>query len=154
MAGADRYHPRLTRGFLEYAQHRGFVPDPARAYHPQDKPKVERGISYVRERFFKGACFVGIEDMRSRADTWCTQVAGRRIHGTIRRKPLEVFDQEESSCLSDFDGEPYEIGHWHTAKVQHDHHVQAKYALYSIPQHLELAGIQVEISIERSLLRI
>ncbi len=38
VAGADRYKPRLTRGFLQYAQHRGFVPDPARAYHPKDKP--------------------------------------------------------------------------------------------------------------------
>ena len=67
------------------------MPDPARAYHPQDKPKVERGISYVRERFFKGARFAGLADMRSRAGEWCTQVAGQRTHGTIRRQPLTVF---------------------------------------------------------------
>ena len=119
-----------------------------------DKPRVERGISYVRERFFKGADFVGLGDMRSRAGTWCTQVAGQRIHGTIRRKPLEVFKREESTGLSGFDREPYEIGHWHTAKVQRDHHVQAKYALYSIPGHLDLVGKKVEICIERSLVRI
>ena len=117
VAGADRYKPRLTRGFLQYAQHRGFVPDPARSHHPQDKPRVERGISFVRERFFKGSRFAGIEDMRSRARTWCTQVAGRRTHGTTRRQPLAVFSQEEVTCLSGFDGEPYEVGHWHTAKV-------------------------------------
>src|SRR3972149_2979482 len=33
---------RLTRGFLEYAQHRGFIADPTRPGHPKDKPKVER----------------------------------------------------------------------------------------------------------------
>ncbi len=154
VAGADRYRPRLTRGFLQYAQHRGFVPDPARAHHPQDKPRVERGIAYVRERFFKGTRFAGIEDMRSRAESWCTQVAGQRTHGTIRRQPLAVFLQEELSCLSASEGKPYEVGHWHTAKVGRDHHVQAKYALYSVPQHLELAGRQVEIGIERSLVRI
>lgn len=32
--------------------------------------------------------------------------------------------------------------------------MQAKYALYSVPQHLGLAGCQVEIGIERSLVRI
>ena len=43
VAGADPLHPHFTQGFLEYAQHRGFIPDPARKSHPQDKPKVERG---------------------------------------------------------------------------------------------------------------
>ena len=60
VAGPDPLHPRLTRGFLEYSQHRGFVADPARARHPKDKPKVERGVSYVRERFFKGGDFDGL----------------------------------------------------------------------------------------------
>ena len=154
VAGADHYKPRLTRAFLEYAQHRGFIPDPTRSYRPQDKPKVERGISYVRNRFFKGAQFVGIEDMRFRSRAWCTQVAGQRIHGTIHQKPLEVFTREESTCLADFDGNPYEVGHWHTATVQRDHHVQAKYALYSVPDHLGLVGKQVEIRIDGSLLKI
>ena len=53
VAGPDPLHPRLTRGFLEYSQHRGFVADPARVRHPKDKPKVERSVSYVRERPFK-----------------------------------------------------------------------------------------------------
>ena len=54
VAGAYALHPRLTRGFIEYSQHRGFICDPARVRHPKDKPKVERGVQYVRERFFKG----------------------------------------------------------------------------------------------------
>ena len=53
LAGPDALHPRLTRGFLEYAQHRSVICDPARVRHPKDKPKVERDIQYVRERFFK-----------------------------------------------------------------------------------------------------
>ena len=54
VAGADALHPRLTRGFLEYSQHRGFIADPAWVRHPKDKPRVERGVQYVRERFFQG----------------------------------------------------------------------------------------------------
>ena len=55
----DPLHPRFTRGFLEYSQHRGFIADEARTRHPKDKPKVERGVQYVRERFFKGGDFHG-----------------------------------------------------------------------------------------------
>ena len=59
VAGADALHPVFTRGFLEYSQRRGFIADAARVRHPKDKPKVERGVQYVRERFFKGRCIQG-----------------------------------------------------------------------------------------------
>jgi transposase len=39
-AGPDPLQPRLTRGFLEYSQARGFLVDPARVRHPRDKPHV------------------------------------------------------------------------------------------------------------------
>ena len=57
VAGADALHPVFTRGFLEYSQRRGFIADAARVRHPKDKPKVERGVQYVRERLFKGGSF-------------------------------------------------------------------------------------------------
>ena len=87
----DPLHPHLTRGFLQYAQHRGFIVEPARKGHPKDKPKVERGVPYVRERFFKGGDFRDLDDVREQAVRWCRDVAGLRIHGTTRRKPLVVF---------------------------------------------------------------
>ena len=117
VAGADPLHPRLTRGFLEYSQHRGFVADPARARHPKDKPKVERAVSYVRERFFKGGDFSGVAHLRVEAQRWCLEVAGMRIHGTTRRQPLVVFRDQERAALLPWDGDPYEITHWRTAKV-------------------------------------
>src|SRR2546429_1991513 len=40
VANADAVNPRLTREWLEYAQARGFVTDPARVRHPRDKPRV------------------------------------------------------------------------------------------------------------------
>ena len=125
VAGADALHPRLTRGFLEYSQHRGFICDPARARHPKDKPKVERGVQYVRERFFKGGSFSSFSHLREEAARWCRDVAGRRVHGTTRRQPLAVFQDEERQALAPWDGEPYEITHWRTVKVHPDHHVAA-----------------------------
>ena len=91
VAGADALHPVFTRGFLEYSQRRGFIADAARVRHPKDKPKVERGVQYVRERLFKGGSFEGLPHLRSEAQLWCRDVAGLRIHGTTHRKPLVVF---------------------------------------------------------------
>ena len=154
VAGADSLHPRLTRGFLEYSQHRGFITDPARVRHPRDKPKVKRGVQYVRERFFKGSEFRDLSHLRNEAARWCRDVAGRRIHGATRRQPLQVFLDEERQALAPWDGEPYEVTHWRTAKVHPDHHVAGQYALYSVPSTRCPPGQQVEIGLGLKLVRI
>ena len=154
VAGADALHPKLTRGFLEYSQHRDFITDPARVRHPRDKPRVERSIQYVRERFFKGAEFRDLSHLRDEAARWCRDVAGQRIHGTTRRKPLQVFLDEEREALSPWDGDPYEVTHWRMAKVHPDHHVACQYALYSVPSSLCPPGQKVEIGLGSKLVRI
>ena len=154
VAGADALHPRLTRGFIEYSQHRGIICDPARVRHPKDKPKVERSVQYVRERFFKGGEFRGLTDIREQAARWCRDVAGQRVHGTTRRQPLAVFLDEERDALTPWDGESYEITNWRTVKVHPDHHVACQYALYSVPSSLCPPGQQVEIGLGSKLVRI
>ena len=154
LAGADALHPRLTRGFLEYSQHRGFIADPARVRHPKDKPKVERGVQYVRERFFKGGDFRDLSDVRAQAASWCRDVAGRRIHGTTRRQPLAVFLAEERQALTSWDGELYEMTQWRTVKVHPDHHVSCQYAPYSVPSSMCPPGQQVEVGLASKLVRI
>ncbi len=149
VAGADALHPRLTRGFLEYARHRGFITDPARVRHLRDKPRVERSIPYVRERLFKGGDFRDVVDLRSAARSWCLEVAGQRIHGTTRRRPLEVFLKEELPLLAPWDGEPYEVPDWRTATVHPDHHIACQYALYSVPSMACPPGQKVEVQLCR-----
>ena len=154
VAGADALHPRFTRGFLEYARHRGFITDPARVRHPRDKPRVERSIPYVRERLFKGGDFRDVVDLRSAARSWCLEVAGQRIHGTTRRRPLEVFREEELPLLSPWDGEPYEVPDWRTATVHPDHHIACQYALYSVPSTACPPRQKVEVQLGSKLVRI
>jgi transposase len=81
---ADATDPKLNDAFREYAQARGFVVDPARIRSPRDKPRVERCVAYARANFFAGEDFQNLGDCRVRAEQWCQQVAGLRIHGTTR----------------------------------------------------------------------
>ena len=150
----DPLHPRFTKGFLEYSQHRGFIADAARTRHPKDKPKVERGVQYVRERFFKGGDFHGLPHLRAESQRWCLRVAGMRIHGTTRKQPLVVFQDEERDTLLPWDGEPYEIADWRNAKVHPDHHIQCQQALYSVPSDVCPPGQQVEIRVDSKLVHI
>jgi hypothetical protein len=81
---ADRYTPGIDRVFLEYAQFRGFVVDPAIVRHATGKPKVERGIPYCREDFFRGEVFHDVAEMRTRAVAWCRDIAGTLSAWTLR----------------------------------------------------------------------
>ncbi len=154
VVGADPLNPRLTRGFLEYAQHRGFIADPARPGHPKDKPKIEKNVPYVRERFFKGGQFKGMADLREQGRKWCLDTAGQRVHGTTRRLPLVVFQEEERVKLLPYDGEPYDVPDWHEAKVHPDHHIYYRYAIYSAPYNTCPPGTKLEVRGDSKLVRL
>ena len=97
--GADPLEPRFNQAFVEYAQARGFMIDPARVRSPQDKPRVERQVQFVRGSFFAGETFIDLADAQRRAETWCRERAGLRIHGTTQQRPAEVFAAEEQPRL-------------------------------------------------------
>lgn len=154
VAGADALNPVLTRGFLEYSQARGFLVDPARVRHPKDKPHTERNVQYVRERFWKGGSFIDLADVRAQAKQWCLEVAGQRVHGTTRKLPLVVFQDEERPKLLPYDGVPYDVPTWAQLTVHPDHHISYQYALYSVPASRCPPGTRVEIRADRAHIRI
>lgn len=150
--GADPLDPRLNQAFVEYAQARGFVVDPARVRCPQDKPRVERQVQFVRGSFFAGEDFVDLADAQRRAETWCRQRAGLRVHGTTQHRPAEVFAAEEAPRLLPAPTALYDVPIYATAKVHRDHHIEIARSLYSIPG--ALIGARVEVRADRSLVRI
>lgn len=89
--GADPIEPRFNEAFVEYAQARGFVIDPARVRSPQDKPRVERVVPYVRNNFFAGETFIDLADAQRRVEVWARERAGMRVHGTTQTRPAEHF---------------------------------------------------------------
>ena len=149
---ADATDPRFNAAFLEYAQARGFVVDPARVRSPRDKAKVERSVQFVRESFFRGEEFRDIADAQGRADAWCRGRAGMRVHGTTQARPLEVFEAKELPVLLPAPEGPYDLPVYAKPKVHLDHHVEVAKALYSVPGGL--IGERVQARADRHLVRI
>jgi transposase len=133
---ADSLTPQFSVGWLEYSQARGFVTDPTRVRSPQDKPRVERVVQYVRGNFFAGEEFVDLADAQARAETWCAHKAGLRIHGSTCAQPAVVFAEREAALLLPAPTGCYQIPIYAEVKVHRDYHVQIAKALYSIPEHL------------------
>ncbi|MBA3631058.1 MAG: IS21 family transposase [Actinobacteria bacterium] len=148
---ADATNPRINDTFYEYAQARGFVIDPARVAHPKDKPRVERGVSYVRESFFKGEDFKDLSEAQHRAPEWCLNEAGLRIHGTTKARPAEVFSTEERALLLPAPDRLYDLPHHSEPKVHPDHHIAVLNALYSMPT--EFVGKHVKVRADSQLVK-
>jgi len=133
---ADATNPCFNDTFIEYAQSRGFVVDPARVRHPKDKPKVERAVQYVRGSFFSGEQFLNLSDAQRRAERWCSDVAGMRVHGTTQLRPIEDFRAREAELLLALPGAAYDIPVWAGPKVHRDFHCEVARSLYSVPYGL------------------
>jgi transposase len=133
---ANPTEPRFNQAFVEYAQSRGFLIDPARVRRPQDKPRVERVVPYVRASFFAGERFIDRDDAQRRAREWCVNKAGMRIHGTTQCRPAELFALEEAPRLLPAPTTRYDVPVYAKPKVHRDHHIEVAKALYSIPGNL------------------
>jgi transposase len=150
---ADRLEPRFNREWLEYAQARGLVVDPARVRSPQDKGRVENGVKFVQVSFFAGEQFAaGLDDAQRQVEDWCRVRAGMRVHGTTRQRPAEVFARVEAAALLPPPGQPYRVPAWSEAKVQRDFSVRTQNAFYSVPYRL--AGQQVTVRADGTLVKI
>jgi transposase len=135
---AHPLEPRLNRGFLEYAQTRGFVIDATRVRTPTDKARVERAVRTVSEDCFGGEVLHTIDEARERAVRWSLDEYGAKRQGTTRRLPYEHFVAEEQPVLQQRPAptERYDVPLWAEPKVHRDQHAQVAKALYSLPRTL------------------
>lgn len=145
VAHPDALSHRLSESFNDYAQDRGLFVDPARIRSPKDKARVENQVPYVRESWFAGEVFESLDDARQRAEVWCREVAGRRIHGTTRKVPLEVFESIEKATMRPAPTAPYDVPLWTEATVHPDHHIQVARALYSAPTRYLQKKVRVRV---------
>lgn len=128
--------PVVQRSYREFAEHYGFLIAPCRVRTPRHKGKVESGVHYVQRSFLAGRDFRDITDARERLLTWVLDVAGQRIHGTTRQKPLEAFQSREQDALLPLPAADYDMGTWKCLKLHRDCHVVLDGAFYSAPHRL------------------
>lgn len=148
---ANFYEPVYQGMYKSFADYYGFKAMPCRIYRPNDKGKVESGIKYVKNNFFAGRKFDSGRDCDIRLRAW-TETANRRIHGTTRKVPVEVFQKEEKERLLSLPLTPYQMPRVGSRRVYHDCHIFVEYNYYSVP--FEYVGKDVDIELTESLLRV
>jgi transposase len=130
----DLYDPKINRAYAELAAHYGALVDPARAFKPKDKARVERPMPYVRDSFWRGREWASLEAMRAEARRWSTEVAGaRECRPLDGAAPAAVFAAVEAAALAPLPAAPFVLATWSAAKIGPDIHAKVGATLYSLP---------------------
>jgi transposase len=130
-------NPEVQRAYRECAEHYGFLIAPCRPRTPEHKGKVEQGgVHYVKRNFLAGRKPSAIGDANQAVLQWCEPVAGQRIHGTTKQKPLLRFRTVEQAALRPLPGMPYEPSAWKHVKLPRDCYLVFEQAFYSAPYSL------------------
>jgi len=123
----------LSVPYRKLAQHYGFIISPCRPYTPTHKGKVEKGVDYVKRGFCDGEIWTDLADMNIRIRRWTREVAGTRIHGTTKKRPIEDFREVEQNELKALPAQPLNYTTASRQKLSNDLHIQIEDNWYSAP---------------------
>ena len=130
------HEPVAQRSYREFAEHYDFLISPCRVRTPEHKGKVESGVKYVKRNFLAGREFRDLTEANRKLLEWVERIAGTRIHGTTKERPLARFLEVEKQALTPLPAVPFDMGEWKKAKLHPDCHVVVDGAYYSAPHRL------------------
>jgi transposase len=96
-ACVDRWEagrPVFNNQYLEFSTHYRFRPLTIRPGRPQENLKVERPFYYLEKSFLNGREFRDLSDLKKQLQQWLTHTNDVRIHGTTRRRPIDMYIEE------------------------------------------------------------
>ncbi len=144
---ANRYEPQLNDSVLDFARHYGCSVLPARAYHPQDKAKVELSVQLVerwilarlRKREF--ATVPEVNDAMAPLLEHLNTRAFQKLPGCR----ASVFAEIDAPALMALPQQAWEWAVFKTARVHIDSHIEFEGHRYSVPH--ALVGMALEMRI-------
>ena len=151
---ANRYEPQLNDTVLDFARHYGCSVLPARAYHPQDKAKVELSVQLVerwilaRLRKTEFTTVHEVNDAMAPLLEYLNQRAFQKLPGCR----ASVFAEIDAPALMALPVQPWEWAVFKTVRVHIDSHIEFEGHRYSVPH--ALVGMALELRVTASTLEV
>jgi len=144
--GEVLWHPR----FADFARHYGFKPFACKPKDPDRKGKKEKSFRLLCDDFLKGSQFASFDDLNARLRLWLdhTPEAGNlRLHGTTRRVPNEVYDEEKAVLIA-LPEQRFGVYEQSVRLVDQDSTVSVRGTRYSVPASLANRSVAVRLFAE------
>ncbi len=140
----DLYEPVLQEQYASFLSHYNCAGITCRPARGQDKGKVESSIKYVKNNFLKGFEGDNYEDLVCALRVWNDEVCNVRVHGTTRRRPIDLFITAEKAALQDLPKCRFQILHVEQRKVNRMGHLSYKQNYYSVPSSYMSKHVRIE----------
>ena len=118
------------KSFLNHYQTSGIT---CRIRRGQDKGKVESGVKYVKNNFIKGLRHKDFYQAQEDLKTWTDEICNKRVHGTTKKIPIEMFNLREKTALIKLPNTRYEFYKVFERIVNTRGHVSYANNEYSVP---------------------
>ena len=143
-------HTVFNVEFDHFGHHYGFKPILCPPYSPWVKGKVERPVDYIRESFWRGYRFTGIEQANRDLLQWLNETANRRTHGTHHQK-VDVRWRQELASLSPCPQTDYDTSIKVFRKVYKDCMISYNASHYQVPP--DVIGKRILLKVKDGLIR-
>lgn len=122
--------------YLDFAAHYGFEPVACTPARPNEKGRVEHAVGYIKSGFLAGRDPAPPAAMQPALADWVDNVANVRVHGTTRRRPVDMFAEEEKEALGPLPAGPHDCAVETPAVVNSRFRIIVDTNRYSVPsQH-------------------
>ena len=134
--------PVFNARYLDFSRHWGFDISACAPARGNEKGRVENAVGYVKKNFLNGLELSEFSAINPAAQIWLDTVANVRIHGETRRRPIDLF-QEEQPRLRPLNPMLYDIGRIETARAGKQFRVTLDTNHYSVPARY--VGVRVTL---------
>lgn len=146
------YEPTIQIQYAEFLKHYNCAPITARVRRGQDKGKVEASVKYIKMNFLKRIEHKEFYELEKNLLDWTTNVANKRLHGTTKKIPEQVFVLSEKKAMYSLPDKRYELFKIEHRKVNNYAHISFKNNFYSVPYNY--IGDKLIIKSNENIIRI
>ena len=137
---APVFNPR----YKDFADHYGFAIAPCNVGRGNEKGRVENAVGFVKKNFLAGNELTDFAQINPAARQWLDNVANVRIHGSTRRRPVDLLQTERPS-LKPLPTEPYDVGVIRPARANSQFRVTVDTNTYSVPAEYAGAALTLKL---------
>jgi len=97
--------PTFNPKYFDFSRHYGFTIAPCNVRKGNEKGRVENAVGYVKKNFLAGLNIPDFDAVAPAARSCLDETANVRIHGTTRKRPVDLFEEEKTflNPLSHYD---------------------------------------------------
>jgi len=128
--GGDIIHTQAFAAFLAETRLDVRV---CRKSDPESKGLIEAVVKFVQGNFMENRLFMGLDPWNQSFEDWLIRTGNGRVHGTTKRKPAEMFAEEQEYLLPLYGVAPVECAEEMDRKIRPDNTVLYRSNRYSVP---------------------